>query len=252
MLRLIVCFIILFASMAGTARSESVTLFAASSTSGALEELKPVYERKTGHSLRLAFASSATLARQIIQGAPADIFLSANTKWADVLETEALVAANGWSELWSNRLVLAAPSGSKISESQDPKAIISSLPVDGRIAMGDPNHVPAGIYGKTALERLGLWQSLEGRIAPTANVRVALALVERGEAPIGLVYASDAATSSKVKTIYVFPPEVTPHISYPLVIVKGGNQEAARRLRTFLSSADARKVFKRHGFITPQ
>ncbi|WP_299392052.1 molybdate ABC transporter substrate-binding protein [Pelagibius sp.] len=240
-------------ALPASAPAETVTLFAAASTTDAVEEVAEAFAASTGGSIRPVVAASSTLARQIAQGAPADIYLSANVRWMDYLDEEALIDRRSRMTLLSNRLVLTAPSDSDLQVTLSPDAELAAKLGDGRLAIGDPAHVPAGIYAQRALEALGLWQDISGKLAQAANVRAALALVERGEALAGIVYETDAAISERVKVIDVFPAAVTPEISYPLAIVAGRDSPAVRRVYDFLQSGAATAIFRRHGFtVAPQ
>lgn len=235
-----------------TAPAETVTIFAAASTTDAVAEVAEAFAASAGgstaRSIRPVVAASSTLARQIAHGAPADIFLSANVRWMDYLEEEALIERQSRLTLLSNRLVLAAPGDSDLQVTLSPDVDLAAKLGDGRLAIGDPAHVPAGVYAQRALEALGLWQDISGKLAQAANVRAALALVERGEALAGIVYETDAAISKRVKVIDVFPAAVTPEISYPLAIVAGRDSPAVRRVYDFLQSGAAAAIFRRHGF----
>ncbi len=236
---------------AGAARGETVMLFAAASTAQAIEEVVAAYEASHADRVKAVFAASSTLARQIAQGAPADIFLSANRDWMDYLEERGLLGVGSRVHPLANRLVLIAPAASATVQPVDAETDFSALLAGGRLAMGDPGHVPAGIYAKAALERLGHWPRLAGRLAYTSDVRGALALVERGEAAAGIVYATDAALSERVRVIGSFPAELTPPIAYALALVGQEPRRAARRFYDFLLGPEARRLFLRHGFLAP-
>ena len=207
-----------------------LTVFAAASLTNALEDIDAAFAKKTGLVVRESFASSSTLARQIEAGGPAQIFISADTKWMDFLIGKGLVATDA--PLLGNALALIAPRDS----ASGPRAIDSQidwsrlLGHDGRLAVGDPDHVPAGIYAKEALKKLGAWSALEPRLARAEDVRGALALVERGDAPLGVVYVTDARTSTKVKIVGVFPADSHAPIVYPAAIIKGAESGPARAL----------------------
>jgi len=228
-----------------------VTLFAAASTTDAVNEIAEVYAAQTGGSLRPVFAASSTLARQIAHGAPADLFLSANNAWMDHLEAEGLLVGQSRTDLLVNRLVLIAPQDSPLQLSLATGAGLRAGLRDGRLAIGDPAHVPAGIYARQALVALGLWDQVADRLAQASNVRAALALVERGEVPAGIVYETDAAISSRVRIVDVFSAAATPEITYPLAIVAGRDSPGAQSLYTFLRGPDAAAIFHKHGFTVP-
>jgi molybdate transport system substrate-binding protein len=231
------------------AEAETVTVFAAASTTNAVTEIGQLFENGKTGKFRTSFASSSTLAKQIEQGAPADVFISADKKWMDYLETRKMIEPDTRFDLLGNRIVLIAPKGSPINRIDiRPGFDLVKLLSDGRLAMGDPDHVPAGIYGMQALEKLGVWSSIEKRVARAKDVRAALALVERGETPLGLVYSTDAAISDKVKVVGVFPNESHPPIVYPAAIVAGRKSDVAGRFIGFLKSPEAKAVFEKYGF----
>jgi len=231
------------------AQAQPVTVFAAASLTDAFRDLDPLW-RAAGHApLRLSFASSSTLARQIEQGAPANLFASADEQWADYLDKRGLLAPGTRVNLLSNELVLVVPRERArqfdISPALDLAALLGPT---GRIATGDPAHVPVGIYAKQALIKLGLWAAVEPRLAPTEDVRSALLLVERGEAPAGIVYATDAAASPAVAVAGVFPAGSHEPVTYPFAIVRDGDTPEAQALLAFLSGPQARDVFAKRGF----
>jgi molybdate transport system substrate-binding protein len=235
------------ASMA--AEPETVTVFAAASTTNALTEIGKLFENRNTGKFTSSFASSSTLAKQIEQGAPADIFLSADKEWMDYLETKKIIEPDTRFDLLGNRIVLIAPRDSPVSTVDIRLGFdLVKLLGDGLIAMGDPDHVPAGIYGKNALESLGVWSGVEKRVARSKDVRAALALVERGETPLGLIYATDAAISDKVKVIGLFPQESHTPIVYPAAVVAGKKSEAAGRFIEFLQGPEAGAIFEKYGF----
>jgi molybdate transport system substrate-binding protein len=235
-------------SASGACAGEKITVFAAASLTNALQDIDSSFDKKTGNATRESFASSSTLARQIEAGAPAQIFISADTKWMSYLAQKGLVAAQ--KIVLGNELALIAPVASPLA----PRAIDSAmdwlrlLGTDGRLALGDPDHVPAGIYAKEALQHLGAWNSLQPRLALAEDVRGALALVERGEAPLGIVYVTDARVSDKVKVVGIFPAASHSPIVYPAAIVKGADSAGVQAYFRFLSSLQAREVFARYGF----
>jgi len=236
------------------ARAADVLIFAAASTANAITEICRLAEREGLSRIAPAFASSSALAKQIDNGAPADIFISANVRWMDFLERKNAIDRGSRRDLLRNALVLIAPKGGGLAKLPAVVAIGRGFPLaarlaGGRLAIGDPAHVPAGIYGKQALVSLGLWPSVAGRLAPTANVRAALTLVERGEVEAGIVYATDAAiVAGKVTVIGAFPAGSHEPIIYPAAIVAGRDREAVRQVFAFLASAKAAAVFARHGF----
>jgi molybdate transport system substrate-binding protein len=189
------------------------------------------------------------LAKQIDMGAPADVFISADQKWMDFLAAKKRIDPATRFNLLGNRIVLIAPISSSLDRlTLEPGCNLAARLAGGHLAMGDPDHVPAGRYGKAALQSLGIWRDLEKSIAGAATVRAALILVERGEAPLGVVYATDAAISKKVKIVGRFPLESHPPITYPVAIVSGRQTSATERFISFLHSDQARTVFENAGF----
>lgn len=235
---------------AAEAAGDAVVVFAAASLSDALSEIGDRLAGDGGTAVTFSFASSSTLARQIEAGAPADIFASANEAWVDYLTVRGLVVAGERSSPIGNSLVLIAPAESTFGEVVvDAGLDLPALLGDGeRLAMGDPDHVPAGVYAREALRALGLWQALEPRLARAGDVRAAVALVERGEAPLGIVYATDAAVTDGVQVVGRFPAASHPPIAYPFVMVAEPATPAARRVFAALTGDDALQVYLRHGF----
>jgi molybdate transport system substrate-binding protein len=244
---------------AGPSRAGDVTIFAAASTKDAVEDLALRYTAAGGDRVRTVFAASSTLAKQIVQGAPADLLLSASPAWMDYLAEQDALEPASRVDLLGNRLVLIVPRAGDRAEDVldvlDPARIAEMLRADrtdGRpLAIADPGHVPAGVYAKAALEALGLWQSLADRAVRTADVRAALALVDRGEAAAGIVYATDAAISPRVRIVGRFPAGSHPPIVYPLALIAGRASAAARRFYGHLLSGEAAAVFRAHGFLVP-
>ena len=232
----------------GKASADEITVFAAASLTNALSEAGQTFEQKEPHTVRFSFASSSTLAKQIENGAPAHLFLSADLDWMDYLDQRKLIVDTSRINLLGNRLVMIAPVGSALKVDLKPGIDLAGLLSGGLLATGDPDHVPAGKYARAALEKLGMWKAIEGRIARADSVRAALALVERAECPLGIVYATDAAASPKVKVVGVFPEDSHPPIVYPAALVKGKDTPAARSLLEFLKSPAAKPIFEKHGF----
>jgi molybdate transport system substrate-binding protein len=251
-LRVVVAVAALFAipSLAFAA-DEQITVFAAASLTNALQEIDAAYTKATAVPVKESFASSSTLARQIEAGAPAQVFISADTKWMDYVAHKGLVAAQ--TPLLGNELAVIAPADSPLGPRAPDRTMdwLHLLGSQGRLAVGDPDHVPAGIYAKEALQHLGAWTTLEPRLARADDVRGALAFVERGETPLGIVYVTDAKASTKVKIVGVFP--VTDHspIIYPAAILKGADSAAAERYYHYLQGSEARAIFTRWGFKLP-
>lgn len=198
----------------------------------------------------LSFAASSALARQVESGASADLFISADEEWMDYLQTKALLRRGTRARLTENRLVLVTPAASKLTLRIAPRFALARALGTGRLAIADPATVPAGRYGKAALEKLSVWPSVASRIAPAENVRAALALVERGAAPLGIVYATDARASTKVRVVGVFPASSHPPITYPVALLKASTNPQAEAFRRFLISREGRAILARRGFGT--
>ncbi len=188
------------------------------------------------------------MAKQIENAAPADLFISADEEWMDYLQQRKLIDTASRIDLLGNRLVLAAPKDSKIETMIAPGFPLAALLGGGKLPMADPNAVPAGKYGKAALTKLGVWPAVAGQVAAAENVRAALLLVARGEAPLGIVYQTDAAAEPGVRIVAAFPPDTHPPIVYPLALVAGGNNPDAPALAAYLRSAAARALFEAQGF----
>lgn len=233
------------------ALADELTVFAAASLTEAVTEISAAFEAETDQTVDTVFASSSTLARQIESGAPADVFISASPAWMDYLDEQELIDPPTRIDLLVNTLVLIAPSGQRESLNgfaQLPEA----LGEDGRLAIGDPDHVPAGIFAAEALLSLGLWDQLADRTARTGSVRAALALVERGEAPFGIVYATDADITDRVAIVASFPEDSHQPIVYPAARIAAPGPTADDRavldyLRYLVSDAAA-DIFRAHGF----
>ncbi len=239
----------LLTGLPAAAQAEPLLIFAAASTTNAVQQVNQAFTQATGVKVTASFASSGTLAKQIASGAPAGVFLSANVKWMDFLQQKGFLEKGTRLNLLANRLVLVAPNDSPLDKvSISPRTDPLKLLKGGWLAMGDPRHVPAGSYGKEALASLGWWPKLEKRLALAASVRVALMMVERGEAALGIVYATDARISKKVKVVGVFPAHSHKPIVYPAALVAGQVTPEARRYLEFLSTPQARKIFASFGF----
>jgi molybdate transport system substrate-binding protein len=231
------------------AYAQAVTVFAAASLQNALEEVGALYHARHGQAIRYSFASSSALARQIEQGAPAAVFLSADEPWMNYLQQRRLIVPDTRRSLLGNRLVLVVPSSSDTKVDLGPGFDFAALlGKDGRWVTGDPTNVPVGRYAQDALTHLGVWAFAQTRLVRAENVRVALAFVERGEAAAGIVYATDAAISRKVRVAGVFPADSHAPISYPVAIVAGYDSPAARAFLRFLESPAAAAVFGKFGF----
>ena len=197
----------------------------------------------------ISFAASSALARQVEAGAPADLFISADEEWMDYLVGKDLIVPASRADFVTNRLVLVAPAGKapRLSMGKN-MPLARALGENGRLAMADPDAVPAGKYGKASLQALGVWPSVANRVARGENVRAALALVERGEAPLGIVYATDARASTKVSIVGTFPASSHKPIRYPLARLKAATNKEAEAFRRFLLSHEGRAIFQRFGF----
>jgi molybdate transport system substrate-binding protein len=231
------------------ARGQELTVFAAASLTDAMKDVSALWV-KAGHPpLRMSFASSSTLARQIEQDAPVAVFASADEKWMDYLAQKNLIVADTRKDLLGNDLVLVVPADKPQHVTIGPGFdLLKLLGPNGRLAVGDPTNVPAGIYGEQALKKLGLWDSVAPHLARAEDVRAALLLVERGEAPAGIVYGTDAAVSKGVMVAGTFPGGSHDPVSYPFALVKSGDTPQARALLTFLAGPQARAVFVQRGF----
>lgn len=231
------------------ALGDTVTVFAAASLTTALAEIEAGFEATTGHDLVVALAGSSTLAQQIRQGAPADIFISASTDWMDVIAADGLIEPGGRFDLLGNSLVLIAHGRDAAPVALAPGFDLAAQLGEGRLAMALIDAVPAGIYGKAALEHLEIWDGVADQVAQTDNVRAALALVALGEAPFGIVYATDANAVDNVTTIATFPPDSHPAIVYPLADLAGRDTVAEAALIAYLQGGAGRATFARHGFV---
>lgn len=244
------CFALLGAHQA--ARAENVTVFAAASLKPALDEIAENYEVQVGHLIHRSYGGSSALARQIQHGAPAQLFLSANTAWMDALEADGLLAPGTRRDLLTNRLALIAPSNSPLTLAPKKNAPMAQALGDHRLAIALVQAVPAGIYGKQALTHLGLWDQVQSQLAQTDNVTAALRLVSLGETPLGIVYATDAASSEQVKLLGLFPKGSHDPIVYPVALLSEGDTAQTRAFLDHLNTAQAQAVFLAHGFTLPQ
>lgn len=222
------------------ATAQGPVVLAAASLQEALTEAGQVWAKHGHPAPVLSFAASSALARQVEQGAPADLFVSADEDWADKVEKRGLLRTGSRADLLTNSLVLIAPKGGKVRA-------LSALG-SGKLALADPGSVPAGKYAKAALEKLGQWPALANRVVPAENVRAALALVENGEAALGIVYATDARASGKVDVVETFPESSHPPIRYPVARLASSRHPDAEAFRAFLFSPEAGRIFTAHGF----
>ncbi len=231
---------------AASVRAADVSVFAAASLTDALREIGAAYERETGSRLVPNLGASSMLARQIREGAPADLFLSADEIQMDALEKAGLIVPGTRRSVLSNTLVIVVPVDSALKISSEADLAGASV---GRIALAEPSSVPVGVYSKKFLEGTGIWASVAPKVIPTENVRSTLAAVESGNVDAGIVYKTDAMISKRVRIAFEVPASRGPAISYPFALVKGAPHEAeARRLLAYLSSKEARTVFAKYGF----
>jgi molybdate transport system substrate-binding protein len=228
--------------------AETVTVFAAASLKESLDASARSFEAASGHRVVVSYAASSALARQIEAGAPAAMFISADTDWIDYVESKGLAEPGSRRNLLANDLVLIAPASSASSLRIAPGFGLAQALGGGRLALANPDAVPAGKYAKAALATLGVWSEVEPKVARAENVRAALALVARAEAPYGIVYRTDALAEKGVSIVDTFPASTHPPIVYPLVLLKAGATPAARALAAHLASNAARATWTRFGF----
>ena len=226
----------------------NVTVFAAASLKEALDEQARQFEARTGDKVVVSYAASSALARQIEAGAPADVFISADLDWMDFLDQRGRLAPGTRVTLLRNTLVLIAPASSDVKLKIGPAFGLAAALRTGRLAMANPVSVPAGKYGRSALESLGVWAGVEKQVARTENVRVALALVARGEAALGIVYGTDAFAEKGVRIVDTFPANTHPPILYPAAVVAASLSPAARPLLEYLRSPAAVPTWRKYGF----
>jgi molybdate transport system substrate-binding protein len=225
-------------------KKEPVLVLAAASTTNSLDEIRQQFAKETGIEVRTSYAASSTLAQQVVNGADADVFISADQKWADFLDKKGFVAKR--QDRLGNRLVIVVPKESSLKVS---KATDLTAAAIEHLALGDPESVPAGRYAKQAFTKLGIWEQLKGKVVPAEDVRHALTFVETGNAQAGVVYATDAAISKKVRVAAEVPAELTEPIRYPVALLKHGNgRSSAEAFYGYLLSPAAGKVFEKYGF----
>jgi molybdate transport system substrate-binding protein len=246
----LVCALLLFsqAVSAGDRGAKApVIVFAAASLKNALDRISANWEQESGQTVKTSYAASSTLAKQMEQDAPAQIFISADLGWMDYAAAKGLIEKESRSDLLGNKLVLIAPKDSSASLDLKPGADLAKALGTGRLAMGNVESVPAGKYGKAALEKLGLWDTVSNKLAQAESVRAALLLVSRGEAPLGIVYQTDAAADPNVKIVATFPADSHPPIIYPVALTVKANAAAASFL-DYIKSAKAAPAFEAQGF----
>ncbi|MBA4047052.1 MAG: molybdate ABC transporter substrate-binding protein [Sphingomonas sp.] len=247
----VVLAVVLAAAPVMAAPRTGPVVLAAASLQEALSEAADRWAAR-GHARPvLSFAASSTLARQIAAGAPADLFVSADTEWVDDIARRGLVAAGTSATLAGNALVLIAPVQSRVRLDWRNRRAAAALLSAGPLAMADPVSVPAGRYGEAALRRLGLWAAAAPHVVRAENVRAALALVERGAAPLGIVYATDARAAKSVRIVAAFPPASHPPIRYPIVRLAASTHPGGEAFRRYLLSAAGRMILRRYGFQVP-
>ena len=231
-----------------SAQNKDVVIFAAASLKNVLDDIAGQWQRETGKKAVISYAASNTLIKQIEQGAPADIFISADLDWMDYGQQKNLIKPDSRFNLLGNRLVLIAPKDSSVTANIQPGFDLAALLKGGRLAMGNADAVPAGKYGKAALEKLGIWDSVKDKIAPAESVRAALLFVSRGEAPLGIVYQTDAAADPSVKIVGTFPENTHPPIIYPVALTKESTNPDAQTFLNYLRAPAGRAAFERQGF----
>ncbi len=252
--KLFALFFCLFIQQAAIAKN--ITLYAAASLSESVSAIAERYHQQHGEKITTVFAASSTLARQIARGAPADVFISANQKWMQYLVEQKKVTQDNSVSLLQNSLVIAAPENSAIDKfTLNSQTDLAALLANGRLATGNTDHVPVGIYAKQALTSLGLWSSVKSKLALSSNTRAALAFIERKAVPIGIVYKTDALASSKVKILSPVSQDSHDQILYPIALVQKANNESARAatlkalfVYQYFQSEPALAIFKQFGF----
>ncbi|HAS6538671.1 TPA: molybdate ABC transporter substrate-binding protein [Vibrio parahaemolyticus] len=230
-----------------TNAATDLKVYAASSMTNAIDEIAQDFKEKYDVTVTPVYGGSSSIARQIINGAPADVFISANTKWMDYLVDEGVIDSDNVTNLVRNSLVLIAPQSSSLAVFNFADANAWEAALNGsRLALGNPTSVPTGMYAKESLTTLGVWKEIQTKVAPAKNVRLALALVERGEAPLGVVYKTDAQLTSKVKIVGEFASDTHAAIVYPAAVVNDSTE--SRQFFQYLKSEDAKRVFAHYGF----
>lgn len=235
-------------ALAARAAEPAPLVFAAASLKGALDAVAADWHMATDKEVTISYAGSSVLARQIERGAPADLFLAADLDWMAYLEARGLVKPETKVDLLGNSLVLIAPKASAIALTIEPGFDLLHALAGGRLAMADTTSVPAGKYGKAALQKLGVWATVEKRLAQAENVRAALAFVSRGEVPLGIVYRTDALADPNVRIVATFPDATHAPIVYPAALTSTSQSADAAAFLAYLSSERARTIFRSHGF----
>src|SRR2546423_2642509 len=230
------------------AQFRDVLVFAAASVKNALDEANALFLFENGSGVKVSYGASSALAKQIENGAPADVFISADNDWMDYLAERKLIKPDTREKFLGNKLVLITGASSNVALTIGPNFPLAQALGNGRLAMADPAAVPAGKYGKAALEKLGVWGSIANKVAPAQDARAALLLVGRGEAPLGIVYATDAAIEPRVRIIATFPPDTHAPIVYPIALTASSENPNAPALLAYLHGAAARAQFQKAGF----
>ena len=230
---------------------DGLLVFAAASLQESMDEAGAAWQARTGQRVRVSYAGSAALARQLERGAPVDIFVSADAAWMDYLQERGLVDASTRFDLARNALVLVAPREGAKPVALEPAALSAALGPRGRLALGDTGSVPAGRYARQSLQALGLWRGLEGRLAETDSVRGALAFVARGEAPLGIVYATDARVEPRVRVVAEFPAGSHEPVRHPVARASAAAPASSAGFLAFLQGGHVREIMRRHGFDAP-
>jgi molybdate transport system substrate-binding protein len=230
------------------AQAGEVVVFAAASLKNALDAVNERWQKETGKKAVISYAASSALAKQIEQGAPAQMFISADLDWMDYAAQKNLIKPETRSNLLGNRIVLIAPKDKAQSVDIKPGFDLVKILGDGRLSMANVDSVPAGKYGKAALETLGVWSNVSDRIAQAENVRAALLLVSRGETPAGIVYQTDAVAEPNVKIIGTFPEDIHPPIIYPVALTASATSPDAAAFLAYIKSAKAKPLFEAQGF----
>jgi molybdate transport system substrate-binding protein len=229
---------------------EQITVFAAASLKNALDDTNTAFTKATGMKVTASYAASSALAKQIEQSAPADVFISADLQWMDYLADRKLIKPDTRVNLLGNKLVLIAPTDSKLATMTIGQGFdIATLAGDGRIAVADVKSVPAGLYAKAALEKLGAWRAAEPKLAQAENVRATLAFVARGETPIGIVYETDAKVEPRAKIVGTFPHGSYPPVTYPVAATTESKKAGVAQYLQFLRTPAAKAIFEKYGFI---
>jgi len=233
--------------MASATQGE-LTIFAAASLKNALDDIAASWKQETGKQTRISYGASSALAKQIEAAAPADIFISADLDWMDYVDQRKLIKPETRANLLANRIVLIVPRDSKLELKIEKGMALRAAIGEGRLAMANTDSVPAGKYGKASLEALGVWQTVQDRIAQAENVRAALLLVSRGEAAAGIVYQTDAAADPAVHILGTFPQDTHPPIVYPMAILQSSKSPDAATFLSYLKTATVAKLFEKQGF----